>query len=415
MSTDSATDRPAPPLGLRRDGLDPDPAVTALRGHRGTCPVTTLAGHRAELVAGFQDARTVHGDPAFGFEAVPPPPGMSAGPGGDAMRQRRSGMLLALDPPDHTRLRRMLTGRFTVRAMAALEPRVTAIVDDALAAMADAGPPADLVADFALPVPSLVICELLGVPYDDRDGFQERAARTLRSDLTPAERVEVITSSRAYMGTLVARARRDPGDDLLGMLVRAHGDRSAAEGGIDDDELAGLANLLLIAGHETTSNVIALGTLALLRDPAQMALLRAAVEDPDRAAMHRVVEEMLRVVSPVSAGFPRVATRDAVVGSHEIPAGTLVTASLCAANRDPALGPGNLDELDLAREPLPHVAFGYGIHHCLGAPLARIELRIAFTALLRRFPGLALAVDPAELEYRRDALIHGVEALPVTW
>jgi cytochrome P450 len=406
---------PAPPLGLRRDGLDPDPEVTALREHDGICPVTTLAGHRAELVAGFQDARTVHGDPAFGFEAVPPPPGMPAEVGAAEIRRRRSGMLLMLDPPDHTRLRRMLTGRFTVRAMKALEPRVAAIVDEALEAMAHGGPPADLVADFALPVPSLVICELLGVPYADRDGFQARAFQTLRSDLAPAERAEVIRASREYMATLVARARQDPGDDLIGMLVREHGDRPAADGGIDDDELAGLANLLLVAGHETTSNVIALGTLELLRDPSQMALLRTAVDDPDPAALHRAVEEMLRVVSPVSAGFPRMATRDVVVGSHEVPAGTLVTASLCAANRDPALGAGNLDELDLAREPLPHVAFGYGIHHCLGAPLARIELRIAFTALLRRFPGLALAVDPAELEYRHDALIHGVEALPVTW
>ena len=412
MSIHPATGRPAP-LGLRRDGLDPDPEVTALREHDGTCPVTTLAGHRAELVAGFQDARTVHGDPAFGFEALPAPPGVT--PGAEDLRRRRSGMLLMLDPPDHTRLRRMLTGRFTVRAMAALEPRVTAIVDEALAAMADAGPPADLVADFALPVPSLVICELLGVPYGDREGFQARAARTLRSDLTPAERAEVILASREYMATLVARARREPGDDLIGMLVREHGDTPAAEGGIDDDELAGLANLLLVAGHETTSNVIALGTLALLRDPAQMAVLRAAVDGPDPAALHRAVEEMLRIVSPVSAGFPRVAARDVVVGTHEIPAGTIVTASLCAANRDPALAADHPDELDLAREPLPHVAFGYGIHHCLGAPLARIELRIAFAALLRRFPGLALAVDPAELEYRHDALIHGVEALPVTW
>jgi cytochrome P450 len=281
--------------------------------------------------------------------------------------------------------------------------------------MADGGPPADLVADFALPVPSLVICELLGVPYADRDGFQERAERTLRSDLTPAERSQVIRASREYMATLVERARRDPGDDLIGMLVREHGDRPAAEGGIDGEELAGLANLLLIAGHETTSNVIALGALELLTDPDQMALLRAAVSDPDPAPLTRAVEELLRHVSPVSAGFPRVASRDVVVGTHEIRAGTMVTASLCAANRDPALASGDLDHLDLSREPLPHVAFGYGIHYCLGAPLARIELRIAFSALLDRFPGLALAVDPAELEFRRDALIHGVEALPVTW
>ncbi|WP_312030360.1 cytochrome P450 [Actinomycetospora sp. TBRC 11914] len=415
MTTEPDVAPAPPPLGLRRDGLDPDPAVTALREHDDVCPVTTLAGHRAQLVAGFEDARAVHGDPAFGFEAVPPPPGFAAELTPAEMHRRRSGMLLALDPPDHTRLRRMLTRRFTVRAMRALEPRVTAIVDDALTAMAAVGPPADLVAGFALPVPSLVICELLGVPYADRDGFQERAFRTLRSDLTPTERSEVIIASRAYMGTLVARARRDPGDDLIGMLVREHGDRPAAEGGIDDEELAGLANLLLVAGHETTSNVIALGALELLRDPAQMALMRAAVDAPDPAPLSRAVEELLRLVSPVSAGFPRMATRDVVVGTHEIPAGTMVTASLCAANRDPALAAGDLEHLDLAREPLPHVAFGYGIHHCLGAPLARIELRIAFSALLRRFPDLALAADPAELEYRHDALIHGVETLPVTW
>ncbi len=416
MSVHSDPDvTPAPPLGLRRDGLAPDPRVTALRDEDGMCPVTTLAGHRAELLAGFHDARAVHGDPAFGFEAVPPPPGTAEELTAAEMHRRRSGMLLALDPPDHTRLRRMLTGRFTVRAIRALEPRITAIVEDALDRMAGRDAPADLVADFALPVPSLVICELLGVPYADRTEFQERAERTLRSDLTPAERSEVIRASRAYMGTLVERARRDPGDDLLGMLIREHGDRPAAEGGIDDAELAGLANLLLIAGHETTSNVIALGALEVLTNPDQMAVLRAAVEDPDPAPMTRAVEEMLRHVSPVSAGFPRVACRDVVVGTHAIPAGTLVTASLCAANRDPALAPGDLEHLDLAREPLPHVAFGYGVHHCLGAPLARVELRIAFAALLRRFPELALAVEPAELVYRHDALIHGVEALPVRW
>ncbi|MCD2195003.1 cytochrome P450 [Actinomycetospora endophytica] len=407
-------DRPAP-LGLRRDGLDPDPEVTELRERDGVCPVTTLAGHRAELVAGFQDARRVHGDPAFSFEAVPPPPGMSAYVDSEELLRRRAGMLLAIDPPHHTRLRRMLTGRFTVRAMKALEPRVTTIVDDALERMTAGGPPADLVADFALPVPSLVICELLGVPYADRDEFQERAARTLESDLSPRERSQVIDASRAYMGGLVERARRDPGDDLIGMLIREHGDRSADEGGIDDDELAGLANLLLVAGHETTSNVIALGTLAVLTDPDQMAALRAAVDADEPAPLNAAVEEMLRFISPVSAGFPRMATDDVAVGSHDVPSGTLMTASLCAANRDPALGGGDLEHLDLTRAPLPHVAFGYGIHHCLGAPLARIELRIAFTALLRRLPDLALAVDPSDLRYRQDNLIHGVEALPVTW
>jgi cytochrome P450 len=414
-STDHPTDDRPARLGLRRDGLDPDPQVTELREQDGICPVTTLIGHRAELVAGYQDARTVHGDPAFGFEAVPPPPGMPGSLDADELLRRRAGMLLALDPPHHTRLRRMLTGRFTVRAMKALEPRVTAIVDEALEQMVAGGPPADLVADFALPVPSLVICELLGVPYADRAEFQDRAARTLESDLSPAERSQVIVASRAYMGTLVERARRDPGDDLIGMLVREHGDRPSTEGGIDDDELAGLANLLLVAGHETTSNVIALGALEVLTDPGQMAVLRSAVDAEDPAPLNAAVEEMLRHISPVSAGFPRMATRDVAVGSHDIAAGTMVTASLCAANRDPALASGDLEHLDLTREPLPHVAFGYGIHHCLGAPLARIELRIAFSALLRRLPGLALAIEPSAVRYRHENLIHGVEALPVTW
>ncbi|MDL5158126.1 cytochrome P450 [Actinomycetospora termitidis] len=408
MSTDQTTDVP-PRLGLRRDGLDPAPEVTSVREAHGTCPVTTLVGHTATLVAGYAEARTVHGDPAFGFDGLPLPPG---GLDADEMARRRAGMLLALDPPVHTRLRRMLTGRFTVRAMKALEPRVVAIVDDALEAMAAGGPPADLVADFALPVPSLVICELLGVPYEDRDGFQERAERTLRSDLSVEERTRLFAESREYMASLVARARRDPGEDLLGLLVREHGDRPAAEGGIDDDEMVGLANLLLVAGHETTSNVIALGTYELLRDPEQMAAMRAALDDD--AATSRAVEEMLRHVTPVSAGFPRAATQDVEVGPHVISAGTVVTASLCAANRDPALGEG-LDHLDVRRDPLPHVAFGYGIHHCLGAPLARIELRIAFQAILRRFPGLALATDPDAVEFRHENLIHGVEALPVTW
>lgn len=404
MSTDQATDQP-PRLGLRRDGLAPDPQVTAMRDAGGTCPVTTLVGHRATLVAGHAEARTVHGDPAFGFEGLPLPPGV--GPG--EMAQRRTGMLLALDPPHHTRLRRMLTGSFTVRAMKVLEPRIVTIVEQALDAMEAAGAPADLVTAFALPVPSLVICELLGVPYADRDEFTARAERTLRSDLTPDERRDLFAASSGYMASLVARARRDPGDDLLGMLVREHSALPAAEGGIDDDELAGLANLLLVAGHETTSNVITLGTLELLREPDQMAALRASLDDA--AAINRAVEEFLRYVSPVSAGFPRTASHDVVVGNHEIPAGTVVTASLCAANRDPVLGE-HLEDLDVTREPGPHVAFGYGIHHCLGAPLARVELRVAFSALLRRFPALALA---GKVEFRHEHLIHGLETLPVTW
>ena len=349
----------------------------------------------------------MHGDPVFGFEALPRRPGST--PGAEDLPAPARGKLLMLDPPDHTRLRRMLTGEFTVRAMAAWS-RASPRSSTRPWRSWPTGPPADLVADFALPMPSLVICELLGsLPATAR--ASRPGGPRARSDIRPE--AEVVIASREYMATLVARARREPGDDLIGMLVREHGDTPAAEGGIDDDELAGLANLLLVAGHETTSNVIALGTLALLRDPAQIALLRAAVDGPDPAAPHRAVEEMLRSSRRCPRG-PRGWPRRRRRRDHAIPAGTIVTASLCAANRDPALGADHPGELDLAREPLPTSpsatasttawgrrwrgsSCGSRSPHCCDASRPR--------------PGRR----PAQLEYRHDALIHGVEALPVTW
>jgi cytochrome P450 len=223
----------------------------------------------------------------------------------------------------------------------------------------------------------------------------------------------VVRASRDYMRSLVERARRNPGRDLLGTLVTEYGDRTADEGGVDDDELVGLADLLLIAGHETTAGTIALGALAVLRDPDQHRLLQAIARDPDDEAMSRAVEELLRHVSVASSGFPRVADHDVVVGGRAIAAGTVVTASLCAANRDPVLGP-DLDLLRLDREPVRHLAFGHGIHHCVGAPLARLELRLAFRALFRRLPTLALA-DPDAVAFRQEGLTHGLTSLPVTW
>lgn len=393
---------------MRRNGIDPDPTVATMRDRHGTCPVTTHLGLRATLVAGYEDARQVHADPSFGFAALPGPPGVPE----EVEQARRAGALLALDPPAHTRLRRMVAARFTTRAVRELQPRVATIVDEALDRMVSGGSPADLVSDFALPVPCLVICELLGVPYEDRGRFQGISARRM-VDLAPGERVEVVRASRDYMRSLVDRARRNPGRDLLGTLVTEYGDRTADEGGVDDDELVGLADLLLIAGHETTAGTIALGTLAVLRDPDQHRLLRAIARDPDDEAMSRSVEEVLRHVSVASSGFPRVADHDVVVGGRTIAAGTVVTASLCAANRDPVLGP-DLDRLRLDREPVHHLAFGHGIHHCVGAPLARLELRLAFRALFRRLPTLALA-DPDAVTFRQEGLTHGLTSLPVTW
>lgn len=326
----------------------------------------------------------------------------------EAERRRvRAGQLLGMDPPDHTRVRRMVTGEFTVKRIRQLQPRIEQIVEDHLDAMQAKGSPADLVADFALAVPSLVICELLGVPYEDRHDFQARAARTIDFTLPIEERRTVAQETRDYMLDLVRRHRRDPGDDLLGRLIVKHASGSSADD-LDDDELAGLGNLLLIAGHETTSNMLALGTLVLLRRPDQLSVIR---DQPDRVA--DAVEELLRYLSVVHMALPRVATTDITIGDTTIPEGDLVVVSLPAANRDPELLAD--PALDLDRGPVNHLAFGHGIHHCLGAPLARAEMQIAFPALFRRFPSLRLDVSEQEVDFRTETFIYGLRSLPVAW
>ena len=402
---------PAPPeipLAMRRDGFDPVPELAELRDDERVRRITTAFGGEGEtaayLVARHADVREVLADGAT-FSNVPR---QVDGPDGPRMsaedrEQMLTGNLLALDPPDHTRLRRMLTPEFTVRRMRRLEPRIVEIVDEHLDAMAAAGPPADVVADFAMPIPALVICELLGVPYADRAEFQDRTSRLLDLSLPMDERMAVGRESRDYMAGLVAGARARPGDDLLGMLVREHGPD------LTTNELIGIAGLLLAAGHETTSNMLGLGTLALLRHPDQLALVR---DDPGAAAP--AVEELLRWLGIVHSGIPRTTTRDVVLGGVEIPADTLVVLALATANRDPRFLT-DADRLDVTRDAAGHVAFGHGLHHCLGAPLARMEMRIAFPALLRRFPGLALAVPDEEVAFRSYHFIYGLHALPVTW
>jgi cytochrome P450 len=385
---------------MQRDRFSPLPETQAARDEEGFPSFTTAFGASARLVTRYADVREVLGDAErfsnTGLPRLPSP----AGEDGD---DPRAGNLLALDPPEHTRLRRLLTGEFTVKRIRRLEPRITEIVDDHLDAMAAAGPPADLVSAFALPVPSLVICELLGVPYDDRAEFQGRATRQIDLSRPLEERGRVAAESRAYMGELVDRATADPGDDMLGMLVREHGED------ITRAELVGIASLLLIAGHETTANMLGLGTLALLREPEQLARVR----DED-GAVAPAIEELLRYLSVVHSGIPRVVREDTTVGGQPVAAGEFLVLSLPAANRDPAVL-DHPDDLDVARAVAPHVAFGHGVHHCLGAPLARAEMAVAFPALFRRFPTLALDIPFGEVEFRSATVVHGLRALPVTW
>ncbi|GAA5083726.1 cytochrome P450 [Thermocatellispora tengchongensis] len=397
------SEAPVLPLHMRRDGFDPVPELSALREGEGVRRVTTPLGLEAWLVTRFADVREVLGDSerfSNVLHRAVRVPGME-GYTEEELARLRAGNMLACDPPEHTRLRRMLTPEFTVRRMRALEPRVRRIVADHLDAMERGGPPADLVSAFALPVPSLVICELLGVPHTDRGDFQRRTSRMLDLSLSFQERTQAQRESREYMAGLVARAAADPGDDLLGMLVREHGDDLSA------DELAGIGSLLLLAGHETTANMLALGTLALLRHPVQMALLR---KEPER--IEAAVEELLRWLSIVHSGAFKVTTTDVEIAGVRIPEGEAVVCVLPAANRDPGLVP-DPDRLDITRGGLGHVAFGHGVHHCLGAPLARMELRIAFPALLERFPGLRETGRAPE--FRSFHIVYGLNSLEVAW
>ncbi|TCP48635.1 cytochrome P450 [Tamaricihabitans halophyticus] len=311
------------------------------------------------------------------------------------------GMFIAMDPPEHTRFRRQLTGQFTVRRMNQLQPRIQQIVDEHLEAMAASGPPADLVAAFALPVPSLVICELLGVPYADRADFQRNSATALRLGVSDEEALAAVQSLAGFLAGLIERKRREPTDDLLSGLIE--------NGELTDRELIGVSMVLLVAGHETTANMLSLGTLALLRHPEQADALRASETSVDVA-----VEELLRYLSVIQFGTTRVATYETELGGEGIAVGDQVLLSIPAANRDSGQF-AEPDQLNLAGQTQGHLAFGHGVHQCLGQQLARIEMRIGYTTLLRRFPTLRLAVPVADIPLRTDMTIYGVHELPVSW
>ncbi|RSD10835.1 cytochrome P450 [Amycolatopsis eburnea] len=373
---------------MRRAGLDPAPELLSLRDRDGVLRISSPLGAPAWLVTRYADVKAVLAD-TDRFSNAAPLPGFAEAT--TEQKQSVAGNLLLSDPPDHRRLRRMLSGQFTIRRIRALAPRVEQIVADHIDVMEQKGPPADLVTDFALPVPSLVICELLGVPWSDRDEFQRRSAEQMDVSRPEHERVAVLHELHQYLSGLIVRARRSPGDELT------------------DPELAGMALLLLVAGHETTATMIGLGTLALLRHPDQLAVVR---DDP--AATERAVEELLRWLSVVHTGVQRTATADVELAGVTIRTGEAVLVALPAANRDPAFiaDPG---VLDVGRGEAGHLAFGHGVHHCLGAPLARLEMRAAFPALLRRLPSLSLAVPDSEVEYRVFSSVYGAAALPVDW
>lgn len=384
----------------RRPGFDPPAEFARLRVEEPVCPVSLRHGQRAHLVTRYADVLAVLRDHAR-FSSDPSRPGFpQLRPVVD--REAAPGSFLVTDPPAHTRYRKLLTGEFTVRRMNGLRPAVERITRERLDGLR-AGPcPADLVAGFALPVPSDVICLLLGVPTADQGFFSTRSRAHLDRSL-PAERVRAaLDELHAYLFDLVRARRAEPRDDLVSRLV-AHPD-------LTDEEAVGMTVLLLVGGHETTANSIALSVLALLRDRARW---EALVAEP--GLVDDAVEELLRYLSPVHHGVVRAVTGEVSVAGRVLGPGDGVVASLFAANRDPAAFPSP-DRLDLRRRGArAHLAFGSGVHQCIGHLLARLEMRVALRALVTGLPGLRLAVPFEEVGFRFDAPIYGLRSLPVTW
>ncbi|MER7665045.1 cytochrome P450 [Streptomyces sp. NPDC096193] len=383
---------------------DPYPVYARLRAEGPVHHVRAPDGEELWLVVGYEACRTAFTDPRLSRDWMK---------SGDITQivntdqdQPALAHMLMSDPPDHTRLRRLVAREFTPRRIDALAPRVQQITDDLLDAMLATGERrADLVASFAFPLPMTVICELLGVPGMDREAFRgwsnEMVART-----SPEAEAQAYQETTAYLRELIAAKRRDPGEDLLSAMIHA-----VDEGGdrLSPDELIGMCVLLLIAGHETTVNLIGNGMRALFAHPDQLAALRA-----DFSLLDGAIEEMLRYDGPVEACTDRLALADVEMEGVTIPAGSTVLIAMADADRDPARF-RDPDRFDIRRDARGHIAFGHGLHYCLGAPLARLEGRIAIRGLLERFPGLALDAQVADLPWMPGMLIRGVRKLPVRW
>ncbi len=391
---------------LQRDGLDP---VARLGEVRADGPIHRLAsvfGLRVWMVSGVEENRLVLADAEHFSTDIRRYVGREGATGAQAI-----GGLGFTDPPDHTRLRRLLTPEFTRHRLSRLRPRIDAIVDerlDAMAASAAGGEPIDLVEQFAFPVPFQVICELLGVAPEDRDLFRRLAHSRFDVSQGGLGAFGAMSQSRDFLLESAARQRVEPRDGLIGALIEQHGDD------LTDDELAGLADGVFTGGYETSASMIALSAMTLAESPDVRERLAT---DPDPALADAVIEELLRYLSVVQIAFPRFVKVPFEVFGQRLEPGDVVICSLSGANRDDALAGETAERFDPGRHagrPLTsHVAFGYGMHRCIGAELGRMELRSAVPRLVRRFPDLQLAVPPGEIAFRDLSIVFGVDSLPV--
>lgn len=377
---------------------NPYPYYAKLRAEGPVHTVRTEQMERIWLIVGYEEARAALADQRFGKDW------RATGRWADEVNPISSNML-ELDAPHHTRLRWLVAREFTPRRIEALRPRVTEITTELLDAMVPAGS-ADLVDALAFPLPMTVICELLGVPDIDRDAFRALSSAIVTPTAAQREAADPVGAMSDYLIQLIEEKRSSPGDDLMSALIRT---RDEGGDGLSGEELVGMAFVLLVAGHETTVNLISNGVRALLDHPDQLALLRA-----DPGLLDGAVEEMLRYDGPVETATFRFTREEITVGSTVIPYDEPVLVALASGGRDPEKFT-DPDTFDIRRAPQGHLAFGHGAHYCLGAPLARMEARIAIGALLERCPELARDPAGGEPEWLPGLLMRGVRRLPVRW
>lgn len=391
------TDAQALPINRKCPYTPPNEHVR-LREEEPIARVTLPSGDTAWALTKHEDIRAMLADVRFSSDRNNP--GYPYLQSAMRMKTKARPSLISTDPPEHGPARRAVIGEFTVRRMAELRPRIQQTVDQHIDALLAGPRPADLVRELSLPVPSLVICELLGVPYSDHEFFQQRACTLLRWDTPPEERFAAIAELMSYLDDLVARKERESREDLLSRQFAKTNDHEVT---------ASLGFLLLVAGHDTTASMISLGTMMLLEYPGALAAIR---DDP--AKTPAAVEELLRYFTIAEYAICRVAVADVELGGVTIRAGEGVIGLCNTANRDPAAF-DHADEFRIERDARHHLAFGFGAHQCLGQNLARTILVTVFDTLFRRIPGLRLAKPVDELPFKEDAGVYGLHALPVTW
>lgn len=382
--------------------FDPPPGLKELQDQGPLAKVRLWDGSEPWLVTRYAEQRALLGDARVSSDidrpGFPPKAGSEGGEGKLSF--------IMMDDPEHARLRRLVTAPFAIKKVEALRPAVQRIVDGLIDDLLAGPQPVDLVEAFALPIPSLVICELLGVPYEDHEMFQSNTKTMVSSAATPEQRGVATREIAGYLATMIGKRLADPRDDLLSSIAGR-----ITTGELDHQQATEMALLLLIAGHETTANMIALGTAALLEHPEQLALLR---ENDDPELVASAVEELLRYLNITHQGRRRAVTEDIEIAGEVIKAGEGIIVVNEIGNRDPEAFE-DPDRLDITRDARRHVAFGFGIHQCLGQPLARMELQVVYGTLYRRIPTLRLACDVQDVKFKHDAFIYGVHELPVAW